>query len=393
MKSVFVGYFRYTEKEFSQLWNESIFAIDANVLLNLYRYSAETRKALEQALDAVQDKVFITHQAAKEFLDNRLNETANQAKEYSDAIKTIDELSKNFSKKNRHPFLPEDEFKEFEQYSKKWVSALKRQEELLFAKLTEDEILGFVEKLFSGKTGQPFDTSKLPEIAEEGEKRYEKKMPPGYKDNKKSNTDDPYRKYGDLIVWKQIIEYAVLQNKSVIFITDDKKEDWWLEQSGRTISPRPELIREFHNETNQKFWMYTVDKFIEESARISESPVSIEVIEEIIKISSDVNENNITSIEVSQESIDSDDNWQSGFLSIHLNRPMKYATGTGKFNPRFSSVPEFGVELIASPYDGEDMVNLSFGCGITRDFNIHLRAKEGVLEAGDYVFEYAAFNG
>lgn len=274
------------------------------------------------------------------------------------------------------------------------VSILENQQKLLLTKLTEDEILDFVEKLFSGKTGQPFDSEKLNEIAKEGEERYQQEIPPGYKDYKKDNTDDQYRKYGDLIVWKQIIEHAKSQNKPVIFITDDKKEDWWLEQSGRTIGPRPEIIEEFYVATNQKFWMYTVDKFIQESAKISKSTVSPEVIEEIIKVSLDANESDLydrPSINVHQESIDFSDGQLSGLLIVNLDTPMNYATGTGKFYPTFSSIPKFEVELIGSPYDDIAMVGLSFGCGTTRDFNVHLKGIKGPLEAGDYVFRYKAY--
>ncbi|MFM7370860.1 MAG: PIN-like domain-containing protein, partial [Sphaerospermopsis kisseleviana] len=64
MRSVFVGYFRPKDDELSQMWSEGIFVVDANVLLNLYRYSSGTRKELEKALEAVKDRIFITHQAA-----------------------------------------------------------------------------------------------------------------------------------------------------------------------------------------------------------------------------------------------------------------------------------------------------------------------------------------
>jgi hypothetical protein len=70
---------------------------------------------------------------------------------------------------------------------------------------------------------------------------------------------------------------------------------------------------------------------------------------------------------------------------------MRYATGTGKFLPRFSSVPEFNIKLIDSPCENKDMIRLSFGCGTTRDFNVHLKSKDGHLDAGDYVFEYTAY--
>lgn len=394
MKSTFIGHFRPTKEEFSQLWGNCIFAVDANVLLNFYRYSPTTRQELEKALMTIKDRVFIPHQAAKEFLKNRLSVTAGQANEYDKSIKSINDLLSTLSSKDRHPFLPDSDLPKFASYSQELITTLLSQKNSLLQKLIEDEILDFIETLFSGKTGAPFDAEKLTEIEKEGTERYQRKIPPGYKDSKKDDSDDPYRVFGDLIVWMQIIEHSKTQNKPLIFITDDKKEDWWLEQSGRTIGPRPEIIEEFYGKTSQKFWMYTVDKFIQESARINKTSISDEVINEIIKISLDSQQqdfNDKPSIEITQETIESGENLQKGLLIVTLNRAMKYATGTGKFFPRFPFVPEFEVELVNSPYEDHTTIGLSFGCGTTRDFNVHLKSKGGLLDYGDYVFKYKAY--
>lgn len=127
MRSVFVGHFRPTQEEFALLWNTCIFAIDANVLLNLYRYSSATREELEKALRAVEDKAFITHQAAKEFLRNRLSVTAGQANEYPKTIKSINDLLATLSIKDRHPFIPDSELPKFKQYctQKNWYPFLR----------------------------------------------------------------------------------------------------------------------------------------------------------------------------------------------------------------------------------------------------------------------------
>jgi hypothetical protein len=45
----------------------------------------------------------------------------------------------------------------------------------------------------------------LKSLALEGEERYKNEIPPGYRDGKKDASRDPFRKYGDLIIWKQII--------------------------------------------------------------------------------------------------------------------------------------------------------------------------------------------
>lgn len=287
MRSVFPGHFRPTSDEFASLWSDCIFVIDANVLLNLYRYSSDTRQELERALTSIKDRSFLPHQAAKEFLKNRLGVTAGQAEEYTKAIKTISDLSATLSNKKKHPFLPEGELPNFTGQVEKLLVQLETQKEALFSRLNNDEILEFVDSLFSGRTGAPFDESQLKALATEGETRYQHDIPPGYKDGKKDASGDPYRKFGDLIVWKQIIAKAKDAAKPVIFITDDKKEDWWLEQSNRTIGPRTELREEFIREVSNDFWMYSVDRFIEEAARISNTIVSKEVIEEIIEVRED----------------------------------------------------------------------------------------------------------
>lgn len=38
MRSMFPGQFRLNDDGFAALWSNCIFAVDANVLLNLYRY-------------------------------------------------------------------------------------------------------------------------------------------------------------------------------------------------------------------------------------------------------------------------------------------------------------------------------------------------------------------
>lgn len=392
MKSVFPGHFRPSKEDYSKLWNESTFIIDANVLLNLYRYSSGTRSELEKALTNINDRVFITNQAAKEFLKNRLSVTTGQANEYTKASKDLDTLRNSFTNKNRHPFLPEEELKEFENLANKINKILETQGTQLLEKLNKDEILEFVDALFSGKTGLSYDENELKKIVKDGEDRYLNQVPPGYKDSNKDNNGDSTRKYGDLILWKQMIDFAIKHKTSVIFISDDKKEDWWLEQAGKTISPRPELIEEFYNKTDKKFWMYSVDQFMQQSANFSKVPISPDVLKEIIKVSAEqaADDVNLPSISLVQEAFYNSENDNYGFLTMTLNKPMKYATGTGKFSPELNNIPKLEVKLISSPNKDNADILIRSGCGTTKNFNIHIKSKKGMLEAGDYDFVYEA---
>src|SRR5437016_440727 len=92
MKNLFPGYFRPTEEEFEQLWQDCTFIPDANVLLNLYRYSPETREGLLSIFSAVSDRLWLPHQVAFEFLSNRLGVIDAQTKAYKKAIEALQEL-------------------------------------------------------------------------------------------------------------------------------------------------------------------------------------------------------------------------------------------------------------------------------------------------------------
>jgi PIN like domain len=71
MKKLFPGYFRPDETEIKQIWSEGLIALDANVLLNLYRYSPETREEFLKVLKLFEDKLILPNRAAREFLSNR----------------------------------------------------------------------------------------------------------------------------------------------------------------------------------------------------------------------------------------------------------------------------------------------------------------------------------
>lgn len=98
-----------------------------------------------------------------------------------------------------------------------------------------------IDVLFTGKLGPEYTQMKLNEIYELGNKRYENKIPPGYKDSKEKDAKVTFTngleyidKYGDLIYWFQILDKSKDQLvKSIILITDDNKEDWVLTIKGQ----------------------------------------------------------------------------------------------------------------------------------------------------------------
>ena len=98
----------------------------------------------------------------------------------------------------------------------------------------------------------------------EGEVRYRNLVPPGYEDappfeSKKKGL----QRYGDLIVWKEILRYAKEKKKPVLFVCNDLKNDYYHYEGRKSTNiPRHELIKEFQDETGQLFWMYSLKDFI-----------------------------------------------------------------------------------------------------------------------------------
>lgn len=67
MKKLFPGYYRPSETDFASLWDNCIFVFDANVLLNLYRYSTETSAELIDIMDKISDRLWLPFQVASEY--------------------------------------------------------------------------------------------------------------------------------------------------------------------------------------------------------------------------------------------------------------------------------------------------------------------------------------
>jgi hypothetical protein len=282
MKKSFPGYFVLSDKEYDDLWEKCIFCMDANVLLNLYRYSQQTRDELISILQSIQTRLWISHQAAYEFLDNRLEEISRQEKAYDEMIKKLDDIISTFKDKRRHPFIKIELLdklsKTYAEVKKELETSKKENAELFHADLIQSKIVDLLE----GRVGPAYSKEQLLEICKQGEERYKAKIPPGYKDEVKSTqTSIANNKYGDYVIWRQLLDKAKKDSIDIIYVTDERKEDWWRKVDGKMVGPRPELVQEFTDLTNQKYYMYQVDRFMEYAAKKMRREVKEEAIKEI----------------------------------------------------------------------------------------------------------------
>jgi hypothetical protein len=220
--------------------------------------------------NAIKERLWLPHRAAQEYFNNRLTVIAQQEKAYEEAIKTIQSLHGDLSNTRQHPFLSDKLMQKLSAVLEEVVAELERNKGVHANRTQADEIQEAIGNLFSGRVGTPYSGEQLENIYREGVDRYTRKVPPGYKDDGKNEPSSPvlseHRKYGDLIIWRQIIDKASEVKKGIIFVNDDRKEDWYLIFRGKTLGPRPELIGEFLEKCGHSFYMYQADRFFEFAA-------------------------------------------------------------------------------------------------------------------------------
>lgn len=255
MRNAVKEYIEYSDEEKNALWNTATFVFDTNVFLNLYRYSNKTRNQLLESFEWLKTRIWMPYQVALEFCEDRYEVIEEVNRRFDNLCGEAEKIVDNWAKVLRLDSNDSD-IKELAQYMKNWVSKKKNSNYYVF-NVADDEVLNKVLELFDGKTGEGFSSEDKLSIEQEGEKRYSDEIPPGYKDKKKTRN-----KFGDLLVWKEILNYSKNQNVDIIYVTNDQKEDWWNISSGKTIGPRVELRKEFYIETGHRFHMYTMSSFL-----------------------------------------------------------------------------------------------------------------------------------
>lgn len=279
MKDTFLGYSRKTENEIKKIWLNGIIVFDTNVLLNLYRYSKATRETFVDLIKKFKDKIWLPHQAALEYNKNRYEVISDQEKAYKEFIQKVVQIQKDLQSTSKPPFLSESVHTELNTVFDKVNSEVEDSITKYCNYLKEDPIYTELSTLFENRITEPFDNKKLEEIYKEGEERFKNKIPPGYEDEKNKEGN---RKYGDLVLWKQVLEKANELSKPVLLITDERKSDWWWKiKDGRNMGPRNELVAEMYQHAKVEFHMYSSERFLSYGQGFLKEQINEQALKEI----------------------------------------------------------------------------------------------------------------
>jgi hypothetical protein len=282
MKDEFPGWYAKTPEDLKSLWENAIFVPDTNILLHLIRHSANVRAQLAAVFERKKEALWIPYQVGAEFQRRRLDVQQHAMDAYEklteEMTSSVNQARNKLNQYRAHPVIDiERELTALDDYladfGKRMAAARSKHP-------TEELATSFqrVTDLFAGRVGAKPTEERLAAIRKEGEERYAKKIPPGFEDAKKGG--DGGDKFGDLIIWKEMIDKAKTEQRPIIFVTDDGKSDWWHIHHGKKLGPHPFLVEEFLAATGQQFHIYELPQFLRHSAETG-SAIQPEAVEQI----------------------------------------------------------------------------------------------------------------
>lgn len=284
MRSIFPEFFPLAPADLDRIWAVGLIVVDTNVLLRLYRFPEATAVELIGTLERFGNRIWIPHQVAWEYNRRRSAKIKEAEKHYQSLVaeftKAASTVRAKLSETQDYGIHPNVDLSDH-------ISALMSEIETRVKAITEkyeatpaaahfDDLHDRISGIYDGRVGHEPTGAEIEALCKEGESRFEKSTPPGFKDveEKRRRGASDQEAFGDFIIWRQIIEEARRRDLPVIFITEDAKDDWWLREDGKTIGALPTLRKEFLKDTGQQVHFYRLKSFIEESNRRRETRVS-----------------------------------------------------------------------------------------------------------------------
>ncbi|PVA77454.1 PIN-like domain-containing protein [Mycobacteroides abscessus] len=249
MRDAFREWYQPDDNDVEQIVATGTIALDANVLLDLYRVGARRREEIFGAFRAIGDRLWVPYQAVLEYHTNRLKVIADTQTHFDKVFTEVEAAAakalSSALKSIRDPAVRKQIQETFDVNMRRLESAhsaLKDSHVLdLSQTRTGDPVRAALEIILTGdRLGKRPTDTELAERRQEAGKRINDKRPPGFQDA--DNKTDPC---GDYLVWSELLAHARSADRSILFVTNDsKKDDWFLVLNGMTMGPLPTLVAE-----------------------------------------------------------------------------------------------------------------------------------------------------
>lgn len=285
MTEMFKGYSSYSEEEYKRIWNNALIVTDTNILLNFYRCSEDAKNEIFKILAANKNRLWIPYHVGQEYFYCRNKVMSSAYNEYDDMIssfkKKFEEARGIINKRKNNQLECKSKIyniidDSLEQIKKLLLDEKDKKKPKFQKNEIEDEII----KIFDRCIGENFEEQEYEKVKKEGDRRLREKIPPGFRDEDKEEN-------GDYYIFYSLIRKSKNDNKDIIFITDDVKDDWFNIYKGEKHGGRNELLNEFYKETGNLLLIYTSDGFLKKYNENKSEPDKAKmdkIIKELINI-------------------------------------------------------------------------------------------------------------
>lgn len=261
----FMGFRIATDGERDAALREAVVAVDANVLLGLYRFLPQTAADLIKVLERLEDRLVVPHQALREFWRHRQRATGSPEAATRIAEEAIARAGASVKQAletwSKQVGLDANERAGLVERATLFAEELRAELAAVHQSAgaqpgDEDFILVQLESLLEGRVTAALAEEEWESCVVEGHRRVEAEEPPGYRDAAKQEGDSPEGAAGDYLVWYQAIRHAEQRGCDLVIVTADEKEDWWWRQQATLLGPRPELSLEYHKLTGRRLFLF-----------------------------------------------------------------------------------------------------------------------------------------
>lgn len=259
MKNLYPEYRKKTVEEVKEIFKEAIIYLDTNVLINIYFHSKNKQNIILELFEELSslDKIYLPNHVVFEYTRQRLQKIEDLKKVYVNTSSQIDKLINDINCET-HPFISDSNlYDQANEVLNKLKLNLDESISSIRDMFNVDVIYEKLCTIFESKVLKSFTESELNEIYLEGEERYKKKTLPGYKDR-----DKPDNKYGDFVIWKEMIRNAKEKNKPIVFVTEDNKENWVYEIGGEKMGVDPKMQKEVSYDANVNIIIYSTSQLL-----------------------------------------------------------------------------------------------------------------------------------
>lgn len=291
----FPGYRLPSDEELNKALRSALVVVDTNVLLNLYRYNESTRNDLLQVLRQLSDRLWVPHQALLEFWRNRLSVIASRGagtdqalnalgKQQKATVDTIRLWAKTVAVEAQYQGELLGKVSALYSELEREIRAHAPSTQRVMVGAASEPVLRQLQDLLGGKAGRKPADAEWQAAVKEGNDRAARRVPPGYLDADKADSDLPEGAAGDYLVWLQAKEEAARRDLDLVLITGDEKEDWWWRHRSEFLGPRVELVAEFKARCGQQLYMMRPIDLLKRSPALNVM-VSSESVDDVERVS------------------------------------------------------------------------------------------------------------